>query len=39
MPPAFGLYMAGGYCARKDLMGITAEARRAAIMNLRKSSL
>ena len=39
MPPAFGLYMAGGYCARKDLRGITADARREAVMSLRRSSL
>ena len=39
MPPAFGLYMAGGYCARRDLRGITADAQHDALMSLRKPSL
>ena len=39
MPHAFGLYMARGYCARRDLRGITADARRVAVMSLRMSSL
>ena len=30
---------AGRYCARKDLMGMTVEARRAAAMNFQNSSL
>ena len=39
MPPAFGLYIAGGYCARTHLRRITADARREADMSLRRSSL
>ena len=39
MPPAFALYMAGGYCAREDLRGITGDERREAVIDLRRSSL
>ena len=39
MPLAFGLYMAGGHCAHRNLRGITANARRDAVISLQKCSL
>ena len=39
LPSAFGLYMAGGYCAHQDLRGISTGARCVAVVGLQESSL